>query len=335
MKETTARLNLWETHGAIKAATQNELATKRTELGRLFRKGLTVAAFNALEGFILERWEEVTHSLESNREKTLTFANLSPQKKEDLLKHHMALLISKIPRFDDRLKEFIATSEVLNPQTNTLFPKSTFMPEGSNISTKSLNTSFSLYGISNPWEQMNTLLTFTFTNANQVEIKKRFESFFDMRNQCAHNSTTLADVSLFRSVPSFLISLSYGFDILISLFGRHLLNANSISDLDDKRIENLIAQSSWIRANIEPSSGIIELYCLSRSDRTPNSMNQIASLQIDPFDETAEITLNTVYSDNSDLLNEVTDIANMNNISFITFFSTHSSELLGWSTLSI
>ena len=130
MNETASRLTLWRSHSAIKVAMQNDLAVEHSELGRLFRKGMTVAAFNALEGFILERWEELTLSLELNREKALTFSNLPKQSKEDILKHHMGLIISNVPRFDDRLKEFIATSEVLDPHTNTLFPKSTFMPRG-------------------------------------------------------------------------------------------------------------------------------------------------------------------------------------------------------------
>lgn len=41
MNETTSRLTLWRSHSAIKVATQNSLAAERSELGRLFRKGMT------------------------------------------------------------------------------------------------------------------------------------------------------------------------------------------------------------------------------------------------------------------------------------------------------
>lgn len=335
MNETTSRLTLWRSHSAIKVATQNSLAAERSELGRLFRKGMTVAAFNALEGFILERWEELTLSLESDRQKALTFSNLPKQSKEDLLKHHMGLLLSNVPRFDDRLKEFIATSEVLDPHTNTLFPKSTFMPQGSNISDSTLSTSFALCGIKDPWKQMNSALVFTFLNVRDVEAKKRFSSFLKLRNECAHDPSAFADVNIFRTVPIWLLSLSFSFDILISLFGKYLLDANDVSDLDGLRTGKLISSASWVRVDIHPSSRWIEVYHLLSCDKTPNSTNKVDSFQFGQIETDKEFGIDNLYKANPDLLRKLIVLGQDKGASYLTLFNADSSELIGWSSLFV
>lgn len=335
MNETTSRLNLWRSHSAIKMAMQNSLAVERSELGRLFRKGMTVAAFNALEGFILERWEEITLSLESNRQKALTFSNLSKQSKEDLLKHHMGLLISNVPRFDDRLKEFIATSEVLDPHTNTLFPKSTFMPQGSNISDGTLSTSFALCGIKEPWKQMNSALVFTYPNVGNVEVKKRFSSFLKLRNKCAHDPSAVADVNEFRTVPNSLLSLSFSFDILISLFGKYLLDANGVSDLDVTHTGTLISSASWVRVDMCPSSRWVEAYHLSSSDKTPNSTNKVDSFEFAQIETDKEFGIGNLYEANPDLLRRLITLGEDKGASYVTLFNADASELIGWSSLFV
>ena len=335
MNETTSRLNLWRSHSAIKAATQNPLASERSELGRLFRKGMIVAAFNALEGFILERWEELTVSLESNRQKALTFSNFPRQSKEALLKHHMGLLISKVPRFDDRLKEFVATTEVLDPQTNTLFPKSTFMPQGSNISSSSLSDSFALCGIKDPWVQMNSVLRFTFPHTGGVKSKERFEWFLNLRNQCAHDSSAPADVIEFRTIPKALLDLSFCFDILISLFGKFLLDATDVSDLNPDCTGRLIASSSWVRVDVHPSSSRVELHHLSSSDMTPSSINEVKSCQIANVEAVNDLALKTLYSNNPSLFTNLIMSSQGKGASYFTLFNADSSELIGWSSLFV
>ena len=335
MNETTSRLTLWCSHSAIKVATKNSLAVERSELGRLFRKGMTVAAFNALEGFILQRWEELTLSLESNRLKTLTFSDLPKQSKENLLKHHMGLLISNIPRFDDRLKEYVAASEVLDPHTNTLFPKSTFMPQGSNISDGTLSASFALCGIKDPWKQMNSALVFTFPNVAQVEVKNRFEEFLKSRNNCAHDPNAFADVNSFRTVPSSLLYLSFSFDILISLFGKYLLDANEVSDLDIKRTGMLISSASWVRVDVHPSSRWIEVYLLSSSDKMPNSTNKVDSFQFCQIEANMEFGIDNLYKANPDLLKKLIVLGQDKGASYLTLFNVESSELIGWSSLFV
>jgi hypothetical protein len=335
VNETASRLTLWRSHSAIKVAMQNDLAVEHSELGRLFRKGMTVAAFNALEGFILERWEELTLSLELNREKALTFSNLPKQSKEDILKHHMGLIISNVPRFDDRLKEFIATSEVLDPHTNTLFPKSTFMPQGSNISDDTLSTSFALCGIKDPWKQMNSALVFAFPNVSDAQAKKRFYSFLKLRNECAHDPNAFADRNVFRTVPMKLLSLSFSFDILISLFGKFLLDAKEVSDLDGSRTGKLISSASWVRVDMHPSSRWIEVYLLSSSDKTPNSTNKVDSFQFDEIETNKEFDIDNLYKANPDLLRKFIVIGQDKGASYLTLFNADSSELIGWSSLFV
>lgn len=335
MNELNSRLTLWQSYGALRAATRNPLATERTELGRLFRKGMIVAAFNILEGFILERWEEVTISLESNRQKVLTFSDLPNEKKLSILKHHMQLLTSNVPIFDDRLQEFLATSEVLDPKTNRLFPKSTFMPQGSNISEGSLTSAFELCAIKSPWQQMNSVLRFTFQHARHVDAKKRFETFLNLRNKCAHNSSAPAEVGLFRSIPTLLISLSFSFDILISMFGKHLLDATHVSELHIDRTERLVASNSWIRADVQLPRGTVDLYSLSCSSKSPDSSNQIGTIQIKTFEDNREITLFDIYSDETELLAQLIKKAEKHNASYVTLVNKDSSELLGWSSVVV
>ena len=182
---------------------------------------------------------------------------------------------------------------------------------------------------------MNSALVFTFPNVAQVEVKNRFEEFLKSRNNCAHDPNAFADVNSFRTVPSSLLYLSFSFDILISLFGKYLLDANEVSDLDIKRTGMLISSASWVRVDVHPSSRWIEVYLLSSSDKTPNSANKVDSFQFCQIEANMEFGIDNLYKANPDLLKKLIVLGQDKGASYLTLFNVESSELIGWSSLFV
>ncbi len=219
-----ARTDFLEALEALEAACDASNVREQTSTGKYLRKGLVVAAFNTLEGFVAARWEELARFVNSGY---LQFQDLPDPMQLWVLEHTLDVAHGDLSRSSFTLSETrdfaFALGSSLSAVTGGL-RLSGFAGKwkGSNLHAGDLAEVLRRFHVDSPWATIrDTTSLFGYSAfdgaGKQLDLNQEFLQLSRTRNEAAHQVGFNISTLQLRTVPTFIRRVGLGFDILASV----------------------------------------------------------------------------------------------------------------------
>lgn len=243
MTESLARNTFLISLAALEEATEIGVIRETSRSAALIRKGLTVTAFNILEGFIFNRWTEFAEFL--NRS-SLAFSDLPEDTRREILKRTLMHASSKLKWADltgEKLESFIAplAGQFAMESNRSIISQYSATSGGSNVSGADIKSSLALLGAEDPWGQMTDFtgrcgLSSTGPDGQIVNLEVIYKHLSNARNSAAHDPTSEISFVELRSLAPQVRQIALGYDLVgtaaaldLSLRSQRDLSGNKIS----------------------------------------------------------------------------------------------------------
>lgn len=200
---STARVNFFSTIDAMLELSADALLVDilpthslHNNRARILRSGLVVSAFSHLEGFILERFDEILKKLPRSQ---VRYADFRDSLKIFLCVSSVRGLARKIGFMDEN--EALAFAEQHLPslsgfkKTPPTYSNLGAMPRRTNLTSDDIQSLLKAFGVQGGWQKISLICTAL--GASRISIKNDFSNLHSDRNKCAHDSTSnIATVDL-------------------------------------------------------------------------------------------------------------------------------------------
>lgn len=204
------------------------------------RKGLMVAAFNTLEGFLAQRWVEVSKILNSS---VLHFSDLPEASQSAILRRTLDNAASALrwePREDIRAQRefFEALGNSLARPTGGVTMHALFGRwKGSNITVDDIPNILKILGVAKGWDALDRVVSsllhpspaITSTNASQISragIRDDFVTLCSARNRAAHEPKGAPTQIELRTFAPLIRNLAISYDIVLSIAAINIAQGN-------------------------------------------------------------------------------------------------------------
>lgn len=218
-----ARKEFIESINALETACDEPSTKDQTAMGRVIRKGLTVATFNTLEGFIEARWRELTAYANTGHTQ---FQDLPEPMQLKILRRTLETSAGELRRSKFDLQDLTEFSKDLGKAMSTISDGLSLHHlaakwDGSNISSGALTTSMKVFNIDAPWDNIRDLGAKIGYPAHDhenkpVKLNEVFDAIMKSRHRAAHEMSFNITLIELRAMPSLLLRVAFGFDVLAS-----------------------------------------------------------------------------------------------------------------------
>lgn len=221
-------------HAALQEAVQNSVVASPGDVGALLRRGLTVAGFNLLEGFLEARLAELADHVNSG---VVQFPDLPEGLQKKAVRGTLEVAQGRCRRADKSVSELRSLAQVVGESLATVssglrLSPFTWMWTGSNLKVADFREILTLFQVDRPWESTAALLDRV--GLGPMDVKSALEDISRERHMSAHVSLHNVTPLWLRSLPSRVFSLAFAWDSLASVGANHL-RIGSKDFLDDTK----------------------------------------------------------------------------------------------------
>lgn len=236
---SNARASLIEGLGAFEDAISDPAVIEASPKGAFLRRGLAVAVFSLLEGFLLERIEELALFINTG---TLEFGDLPEKLQQQSIKNVLEVAAARVRHIDvldiQAFSRDIGTSLAATTGSIALSPL-TWAWKGSNLAVTDYALALKYFHVDSPFGsvlEVSRRLGFTTTDlsGNALNLAEHLKQFADTRHAAAHSSRTAISVMWLGSRVNLVKQFAIGFDALASASAAQLRNADSRFLADQK-----------------------------------------------------------------------------------------------------
>lgn len=221
-------------------------AVESTSRGAFVRRGLTVASFNLLETFILERLDEIAFHLNTGN---LLYAELPDQLQLKAARNAIEVANSRLKRSDQNeiSQLVIDLSKTLTSlhQSPVSFSALSWAWSGSNMSVDGYASALRRFHVQKPYDRVREVagrigfqITDT-TDGSALDLSQQLAELAKNRHGSAHNSTYAVSTMWLKTVGKKLLQFGSSFDILASIGALNLKAATA----------DYYANSGWTTAD--------------------------------------------------------------------------------------
>lgn len=198
------------------------------EVGSFLRKGLTVAAFNTLEGFLTDRWQELATYVNSGH---TGFLDLPDDMQQSALERTINVARAELRRNQSTPAERIGFLARVGDSLAAVNSGLNLSPlvlgwEGSNLTSEDVVKILRLFHVDSPWVTMLELTSkFGFpaqSGAGALNLSDEFKNLSRLRNQAAHSMQFSITSIQLRTLPPMISRLGFGIDSLMSVASARL-----------------------------------------------------------------------------------------------------------------
>jgi hypothetical protein len=204
------------------------------EVGAFLRRGMTVAAFNIFENFVIDRLAELTVRVNSG---ATQFRDLPPAMQAKAIRTTISVAAAVLKRDRLELPDLRAFSGDLGGSlaaVDTALALSPFAWRwvGSNLSPNDVSSVLNFFQVKDGWRSLLLLaerLGFETKgpDGSPIDLKQDLESLVKERNKCAHVSTHPVTLLWLRAVPLRLLRIGVAIDVCVSLAAYKLMTADA------------------------------------------------------------------------------------------------------------
>jgi len=235
-----ARSAFLEGISSLEKTLEESWAIEDTPRGAFVRRGLTVASFNLLETFILERLEEVAVYLNSGN---LLYAELPQRLQLPAARTAIDVVSSRLRRVDDteRTRLAIELSNALSSmhKSTVSFSPLSWVWSGSNMGSDDYKSMLRKFHVEDAFAKVRDVAgrlgfqTSDPTTGALLDFADQLKNLAQERHSSAHDSAHTVSTMWLKTVGKTLLQFGSGFDILASV-GAVNLRAATRGYFDDE-----------------------------------------------------------------------------------------------------
>ncbi|WP_311213553.1 MULTISPECIES: hypothetical protein [unclassified Arthrobacter] len=238
---SNARIAFLTGVNSLEQTLEESWAVESTPRGAFVRRGLTVASFNLLETFILERLDEIAKYLNSGN---LMYTELPTLMQLPSARTAIEVASAKVRRLDDAALNAlsVALGEALSSSQGTrlAFSALSWVWTGSNMSSDDYRAALRKFHVADAFSKVRDVTSrigfpaVNATSTSPLDLKSLLDELAKERHASAHNSSHSVSTMWLKTVGNTLIRFAAGFDILVSVAASNLREANAEYIADDK-----------------------------------------------------------------------------------------------------
>lgn len=240
---SAARRGFIEALDALEGACDVPNVLAQDAIGRFLRKGLTVAAYNTLEGFLSERWSELANYANSGHTQ---FRDLPDQMKQKTVHRTINGAREELRRSSMTLSEEITFASGVGSSLSAVTGGLQFSPlvgkwQGSNITSEEIIQMLRMWHVASPWKTiLDVTAAFGYSSRSgtgaMLDLDSEFRTLTRTRNEAAHAMGFSITSLQLRTIPAFIARVGFGIDVLMSAAISRLHGGDRSYLEDDKSV---------------------------------------------------------------------------------------------------
>ena len=206
---------------AFQTALDEPSVRAANDTGQFLRRGLTVAAYNLLETFVIDRTSEIAAHINAGETQ---FLDLPERLQRRAITNTIAVANSQL-RFDRReLSELRTYSLTLGGSLSTVghaldLSPLTWLWPGSNMAAWDLRDALRFLHVDQPWQNLRRIagrMSFVIDdfNGDALNFEAELAALAQERHRCAHVASYGVTTVWLRAVPEQILRYAVGFDAL-------------------------------------------------------------------------------------------------------------------------
>jgi len=213
--------------GSFRSSVDESFVFASNDMGLFLRRGLTVAGFNLLETFIVDRLRELASYVNDGH---VQFLDLPERLQVRTVRNTLAVAQSRMRRLGGanmsevrRFSRDIGRS-LLAVDANLHLTEMAWLWSGSNIGSEDFKAVLRDFHVGDPWRQvleLNTRIGFAL-----ADYRQPLESLARERHSCAHDAAHQVTSAWLRTIPDLVLALGLAFDALCSVAAGRLRRAD-------------------------------------------------------------------------------------------------------------
>lgn len=239
-----ARREFVESIVALKTACDDSSVRAQDATGRFLRKGLVVAAFNTLEGFVSARWSELANHANLGHTQ---FQDLPEAMQKRALERTLSVAAGEVRRGTFTLGETKAFLGAVGSSLRTVSGRLELSGlagkwDGSNMGADDLTATLRTFHVETPWSSILELTSlFGYPSVDgtgaPMNLASEFRQLTRTRNEAAHEmGFNITSIQL-RTIPPFINRVAFGYDVLASAAIDRLHRGDLDYLSDDKNVK--------------------------------------------------------------------------------------------------
>lgn len=230
---SSARANFIQGIASLDQTLEESWTTESTPRGAFVRRGLTVASFNLLETFLMERLDEIARYLNGGN---ILYSELPPKLQLPAAKSAIEVAANRVRRIESaELRDLVLdlSSSLTSPIGDRVsFSSLSFLWKGSNMNDEDYKSILSKFHVSDPYVKVRELtgrLGFperSATTNDPLMLREDLKQLATERHRSAHESSHSVSTMWLKTVSSTLLRFGVGFDVLASIGAENLRSVN-------------------------------------------------------------------------------------------------------------
>lgn len=230
---SAARANFIQGIASLDETLEESWTTESTARGAFVRRGLTVASFNLLETFLMERLDELAKYLNGGN---ILYSELPPKMQLPAAKAAIEVAANRVRRIENaELRDLVLdlSQSLTSPNSSQVsFSVLSFLWKGSNMSDEDYKSILSKFHVADPYAKVRELtgrLGFPARSATTNEplmLREDLKQLATERHRSAHESSHSVSTMWLKTVSSTLLRFGVGFDVLASIGAANLRSVN-------------------------------------------------------------------------------------------------------------
>jgi RiboL-PSP-HEPN len=197
---------------------------------RILRRGLMIAAFSSLEGYMEDRLEELYVSLCNSR---LSYTHFGDELKRFLAVDSLVGLVNKMSFVRKPDRQGFAEDSIRKIKglfdTPPIYTAMGFSPKGSNVARDDISNAIKALGCARGWYQLTDIARIL--GSSRMDLGVEYDGLVSMRNRAAHNPDANIPTSDMIGYMETITIVGLSFDILNTVCVAAYLRGSDIDQI--------------------------------------------------------------------------------------------------------
>lgn len=241
---------------ALRGAVTEPAVLAADEVGKFLRRGATVASYNLLETFVLDRIDELAQRINSGQTQ---FLDLPDRLQRRAISHAIEVASRRLRRGEKpdlvTLRDYSSRLGASLSAVGTSLELSPLMWAwpGSNMAAQDLHSALRFFHVSSPFNSIRSVagrLSFNVTDSSgqPLDFRDHLDALAKERHKCAHESTYGVTSVWIRTLPDWVLKFAVGFDCLASMGALAFRSGNAKALNDEDWIKPTSLKFRFVRA---------------------------------------------------------------------------------------
>lgn len=228
-----ARANFIQGIASLDETLEESWTTESTPRGAFVRRGLTVASFNLLETFLIERLDEIAKYLNGGN---ILYSELPPKLQLPAARSAIEVAANRVRRIESaELRDLVLdlSSSLTSPTgSQVYFSSLSFLWKGSNMGDDDYRSILSKFHVTDPYAKVRELTgrlgfpVLSATTNDPLVLRDELKQLATERHRSAHESSHSVSTMWLKTVSGTLLRFGVGFDVLASIGAENLRSVN-------------------------------------------------------------------------------------------------------------